>query len=165
MEVKPEWITVQDVTVPTIADMDAAIAATRPDAPRLLETTAASNIVVVPNTTIASLAKVQPLMRSPFLTPINAWNLIAARAISLGLERGVTPLLHWLWSQRSQHAKAVDALFSVDLSDATLQSRQELRDRIIPPLPTSPIHTPVQNLPQLLEAASPPPVAKQSIGT
>ena len=101
------------------------------------------NTVVAPKTTINPMALVHPLSRSPFLIPIITWNLIAARSESLGLDRRVTSLLHWLRAQTSAHAEAVDALSSVDLADGTLYSSQELRDRIIPPLKPSLIHTPV----------------------
>ena len=49
------------------------------------------------------------------------------------------------------------------MADAMLQSRQDLRDRIIPPCPLAQIHTSVQFIPRLPEAAAPPPVFNQSI--
>ena len=44
---KPVWLTVRDVTAPTVADLDAALAATGPGVPRLEEDAAASGTVAV----------------------------------------------------------------------------------------------------------------------
>ena len=64
------------------------------------------------------LALVHLLLGSPFLTPIDAWNLITARSASLGLECRVTPLLHWLWAHKSAQTGTVGALYNVDLAGA-----------------------------------------------
>ena len=138
VEVQEDWLSVQDVVTPTATELDAALAVTGPFAPRLPEVNAASDTVAVAKITLAPLTMVHPLQRSPLLTPLNAWNLIAMRAVSLGLEHRVTPLLCWLRSQTSAHTKAVNALPSIDLSNSTFQARQELRDKIIPPPPPLP---------------------------
>ena len=70
------------------------------------------------------------------MTPVNVWNLISSRSLSLGLEHRVTPLLHWIRAQTTSQAKAIEALVSVDLSDSTLQARQDLNDKITPPTPS-----------------------------
>ena len=119
VEVKVEWLTAQDVATPTIAELDAALATTGPDTPRLPEATAASDMVAVAKIIIAPLALVHLFLSSSFLISINAWNLIAVRAASLGLEIRVTPLLHLIRSQTSAHAKAVDALPSTALTSPT----------------------------------------------
>ena len=97
MEANPDCLTVRYVTDTTIAELDAALAATVPGVPRLKEATAVSGMVAVFKTTIAPLALVKPLLGSPLLTPINDWNIIYASEASLGLERRVTPFLHWIW--------------------------------------------------------------------
>ena len=80
LEFKSECITVRDVMDPTVAELDADLAATDPRVPRLQEDVAASDTVAVCKTTIAPLALGHPLLGSPSLTPINAWNIITARA-------------------------------------------------------------------------------------
>ena len=94
VEVKSEWIRVQDVTTPTIAELNATLETTGPGTPRLPYATVESDTVTVAKITIAPLALVNPLLRSPLLTPINTCNLISARAVYLGLKSRVTPLLH-----------------------------------------------------------------------
>ena len=168
MEVKEDWLSIQDVATPTTAELDVALADTGPGTARIPEATASPETVASVNITIDPLTLVHPLLRSPFLTPVKAWNLIPVRAASLVLERRVTSLLHCIRDQTSSHAKAVDALSSVDLTNLTLQVRQELKDKIIPPPPLppplAPIHTPVQFLLQIPAVAAPPPAAKQVIG-
>ena len=70
VEVKPEWLTVQEVTAPTIADLDTALVETGPRTPILPETTAASDTVVVPKTMIAPLELVHIVLGS-------GWNVLA----------------------------------------------------------------------------------------
>ena len=154
---------VRDVTTPTIAEIGAALSATGPGTPRLQEVTPLSNTGAFYKTTIAPLALVHQLLRSPFLTPTNAWNLIPARAVSLGLESRVSPLFHWIRYHIYAHTISVDTLYSVDLVGAMLQSSQELRERVIPSPPPSQMHTPVQFTPRLPKAAAPTPMAKQAI--
>ena len=164
VEFNPDWLMVRDVLAPTIAELNAALATMGPGVIPLLEDTAASDTVAVWKTAIAPLALVHPLLGSTFSTPINAWNLVAARAMSLGLEPRVMPLLHWLRAQTSVNAKSVDALWSVNLAVVTLQARKELRDKIAPPPPPDQMHIPVQFVPRPPEAAAPPPAVKQPIG-
>ena len=92
--------------------------------PRLLEATAASDTVGVPKTMITLLALVHLLLSSPLLTPINAWNLIAARETSSGLERRMAPILHCLRAHTSAHTEAVNVLSSVDLANVTLSVKE-----------------------------------------
>ena len=94
VEFKLEWLTVRDITDPTIAELNSAPAAIVPGVPRLQKATTSSTTVAVCKIMIAPLALVHLLLGLPFLTPINTWNLISARAESLGMERRVTPLLH-----------------------------------------------------------------------
>ena len=124
VEFKAKRQTMQDVATPTIAELDSDLATTGLGTPILPVGTAASDAVAVANITITPLALVHLLSRSPFFTPINAWNLIAASAVSLGLDGRVMPLLHWLQDQTSAHAEAVDAFSSIDLANATLQAWQ-----------------------------------------
>ena len=152
-----------NVTSPTIAELNTAIAATGPGVPRLQEVTTSSDTVALCKTTIAPLALVHAMLGSPFLNPINAWNIIYARAAYLGLECRVIPLLHWIQAQMSAHAKTIYALSSANLADASLQSRKDLRDRITPPPPPSQMHTPVKFIHQIPEAEAAPPAAKKSI--
>ena len=98
-----------------------------------------------------------PVVGSPFLTPINTWDMITTREASLRLEHRVIPLLQWLRAQTSAHTGTVSALSKVDLADATLQARKELRYRIIPPPPLAKSHTIVQFLPSRIQAAAAPP--------
>ena len=83
----------------------------------------------------------------------------------MGLERRVTPLLHWLRAQTSAQTGTVGALSSSNLADATLQDQKELRYKIIPPPPLAKPHNPVQFLPMPPEAEAPPPETKQVIST
>ena len=112
---------------------------------------------------IAPLSLVHLFQRPPFMTPVNAWNLVSARAESLGLERIVTPLSQWIWAQTTTQAEAIEALLSVDLGDLTIQARQDLKDKLITPSPPSPIHAPVQFLPQPPLTTSAPPPSKLAI--
>ena len=82
VEVKPNWLTVRNVPAPTIAELNAALVTMGPGVISLLEDTAASDTVEVWKTAIAPLALVHLLLGSTFSTPINAWNLVAARAMS-----------------------------------------------------------------------------------
>ena len=148
VEVKPDCLTVRDVPAPTVAELNTALATTGPGVTRLPEDTAALDTVAVCKTAIALLSLVHLLLGSPFLTPINAWNLVAARATCLGLEHRVTPLLHWLRAQTSANAEAVDALSRVALADPTLQARKELRDMIIPSPPPAQMPTLVHFVPR-----------------
>ena len=75
-----------------------------PGTARLPDAIMTSDMFAVPGVAIAPLLLVHPLLRPPFLTPANAWNLIAARAASLGLERRVTPLLQLLMAQTTTQA-------------------------------------------------------------
>ena len=134
MEVQADWLMMQDVPSPIVVELDAALAAMGPGTPRLREDAATSDTVAVCKYTIAPLALFHPLLGSPFLTPINKWNMIITRAESLGLYQRVIPLLQWLRAQMSAHTGTA-ALYSVDLADATIQARKELRDIIIPPPP------------------------------
>ena len=109
MEVKADCLTVRDVATSTIAELDEALATTGPGNARLPEATATSEKVTVARFIIDPLTLVHPFLRSQFLTPVNAWNLIATRVESLGLDRRVMPLLHWTWDQTSSHTEAVDA--------------------------------------------------------
>ena len=61
---------------------------------RLPDATATYDMRAVAKVAIALLSLVHLLPRSPFLTLVNDWNLVAAKAASLGLERIVTPFLH-----------------------------------------------------------------------
>ena len=133
MEAKSECLMVCDVTAPTVAKIAAALAAMGPGSPKLQDDAASSDMVAVCKATVAPLDLVHRLLGSPFLTPINAWNLVVSRAAYLGLERRVTPLLHWLWYQMSAHTGAVDAFSSVNLADATL-NQGKTRGKISPPL-------------------------------
>ena len=65
MEVNPDWLTVQGVSDPTIAEIDAALAETGPGVPRLQDATEASDTVVVSNTTITPLTLVHPTTGAP----------------------------------------------------------------------------------------------------
>ena len=96
VEVKADWMTFQDVVTPTTADLNEVLTTTGPVNARLPDATATSNTVAVARATIALLTLVHPLLRSQFLTPVNACHLISAWANSLILESRVTPLLHWL---------------------------------------------------------------------
>ena len=92
MKVKAEWLTVRDVATLTVAELDEALLTTEPGTVTLPEATTASNTVAVAKVNITPLSIVHPLMRSKFLTPVNAWNVVAVRTASLVLERRVTPL-------------------------------------------------------------------------
>ena len=153
----------QDVAALTIVELDTALAATGPVTSRLPEATAVSDTLSVLNTTISLLPLVHLLLRSPLLNPITPWNLISSREMSFGLEHIVTPRLHYLWAHTSAHAEAVNSLSRIDLAGTTLQSRQDIRDNIIPPLPSDQMHTPVHFLPRLSELSASPPVSKQDI--
>ena len=71
MEVEEDWFSVQDVATPTITELDNSLSETEPGTPILPEATAASDTVTVAKITITSLTLVHPLLRSPFLTPVN----------------------------------------------------------------------------------------------
>ena len=144
-----EWLTVRDVAAHSVAELDQALSTTGPGAARLPNSTVTSDMVA--KVTIVPLALVHPLPRSPFLIPANVWNLIAARAASMGLERRVAPFLQWLRAQTTRQEAAIKALIRVDLADSTLQARQDLKNKLIPPLP-----------PPVATAAPPP--AKPAMG-
>ena len=82
-----------------MVELDAALAAIGTVTPQLKEDATASDTLAVCKTTISLLSLVYLLFGSPFLTPINAWNMITARAASMGLERRMLPLLQWLRAQ------------------------------------------------------------------
>ena len=94
VEVHPDWLMVRDALDPTFMELDANLAATVTGTPRLREDAADFGTVAVCNTTIYPLALVDLLLGTPFPDPIKAWNLITTRAVYLGLEKRVTPLLH-----------------------------------------------------------------------
>ena len=77
---------VRDVATPTIAKLDTFIAYTGPGTSRLPYVTAASDTFGNAKVTITPLSLVHPLLRLPFLTPENTWNLVTARAASLSAE-------------------------------------------------------------------------------
>ena len=137
VKVKAEWLTVRDVATLNVAELDEALLKTEPGTATLPEATVASNTVAVAKVNITPLSLVHLLMRSKFLTPVNAWNVVAVRMASLVLERIVTPLLYWLRAQTTSQAEAVDALVSVELSNSMPQVRQDLKDRLTPPPPQS----------------------------
>ena len=68
VEVNPDWLTMRDVSDPTITEIDVALAETGPGVPRLQDATEASDAVVVSNTAINPLALVHPLLGHP------SWN-------------------------------------------------------------------------------------------
>ena len=94
VKVKAECLTAQYFTTPTVAYLDEALAKTGPGTARLLYEIATSDTVAVAKVTIAPLLLVHPLLKSNLLTPVNAWNLVATREESLGMENRVEPLLH-----------------------------------------------------------------------
>ena len=94
VEVNADWLTVQYAETPTITELDEALTTKGPGPARLPEATAKSGTVAVANVTIAPLLLVNPLLRSPFLTPVNTYNLVAERTASLVLDRKVNPLLY-----------------------------------------------------------------------
>ena len=99
VEVKAEWLTVRYRAPPLMVDLDQALIATGSGTERLPDKTATYDMVAVAEVTIAPLALFRPLLRSPFLILVNAWNLISARMASMGLGRRVSPFLQWLRAQ------------------------------------------------------------------
>ena len=97
---------------------------------------------MVAKVTISPISLVQPLTRSPFLTQVNAWNLVSVRDALSGLENRVAPLLHCLRSQKTSQDEVVEVLVSVDLTISTLQEKQDLKDKLTPPPHPQPQSTP-----------------------
>ena len=77
-----------------VPSKNGALTTTGPGNSRTPAATATYNMVAVAKLTISTLFLVHPFMKLHFLPPVNAWNMIAARAASLGLGRIVLPLLH-----------------------------------------------------------------------
>ena len=124
-----------DVTTSTVLELNKALSTTGPGTARHPDATVTYGMVAVVKVTISPLLMVHPLLRSPFLTPVNALNLVAARAAYLGLEYIVTPLLRWIRDHTSSQAKEIGALGSVDLSKLMIRVRQDLKYRLTPPTP------------------------------
>ena len=82
-----------------------AVATTGPGTARLPAAT--SDTVAVAKAMIALIYLVHPLLNSTFMTPVNAWNMVAARTAYLVLET-------------TSQAEAVDVFFSVNLADSML---------------------------------------------
>ena len=93
VEVKGEWLTVRDFALPSAAELNQALVNTGPGAARLPDTTATPNTLVVTTVAIAPLSLVHPLLWSPFLTPVNVWNLTLKRTESMVLKVRTAPLL------------------------------------------------------------------------
>ena len=123
-----------------------------------------SDTVVVPKVSIALLALIHPLIRCPFLYPVNAWNLTETVASNMGIERWFAPLLHWFQAQMTPQEASINTLISLDLTDATLQAQQDLKNKLVlnpppPPLPAT-LHYILR--PYIVEEVPPP--EKPSMG-
>ena len=63
----------------------------------------------------------------------------------MGMTHRVAPFLNWLRAATIEPLKGITALNSVDLADATLAQRQDIRTSLVPPPP--PPHPPNQYIP------------------
>ena len=119
--IKAEWLKVSDIAAPTTAEINTALSNTGLGTEIIPDETATFYTFMVAKVTIYPISLVQPLTRSPFLTQVNAWNLVSVRDALSGLENRVAPLLHCLRSQKTSQDEVVEVLVSVDLTIWTLQ--------------------------------------------
>ena len=130
-----------------------------PDTPR-------PNRVSVPRASLTPLYLVHPLMISPFQAPETTWHMIHAKADAMGMNQRVAPLLDWLREATVDLQKGIATLTIVDLVDATLAHRQEIRTRLAPlPPPPQPLIQilPLQKPLQTQALAPTPALTRQAV--
>ena len=84
-------------------------------------------------------------MFSPFLALTTVWNMMHAKAETMGMTQQVASFLDWLRAATIDPLQGIAALTSVDIADATLSHLQGIRTSPAPPPP--PPHPLRQDIP------------------
>ena len=73
---------------------------------------------------------VHPLLASTFLSPANAWCLLATRVESLGHGLRVDPFMDWIWSCTVAPTRTSNHLSRSYLTVSTLNQRQDIMKQL-----------------------------------
>ena len=76
VKANPEWLQVYEEAVPSMDNLNQALARTAPGAPKITKQTATSDRISTPRTSIALLKIITPLLHPPFLSPTSACHIM-----------------------------------------------------------------------------------------
>ena len=111
--VQPEWLTLTDVAVPQVTEMEALSARLAPGHPRLPPDTPRTYRVSIPRASLAPFSLVHPLMVSTFLSPATVWHMMHAKSNAMGMTQWVAPFLDWLRAEMIELLQGITNLTSV----------------------------------------------------
>ena len=120
--------------------MEAMLSRLPPGTQRLPAATHKPEWVTAPLSAIAPPPPtlIHSLTAAPFLSLTNTWHMMKMKSEATRIAQRVTPIMQWLRSTTIVLQQVINALTSVDLLDAMMDQRQEIRTSLFPlPLSTT----------------------------
>ena len=135
---EPSWLELGKREVLREADIEAALTLLPLGTPRHPNNTPNPEKVRLPLVSAAPLSLVYILMSAPFLSMANVCHMLDKNVQAMGITQQVVPFMDWLRVCTISPERSIEILISVDIADSSLEQRQDIRTRLVPPPPHLP---------------------------
>ena len=160
ISIKEEWWEKEGCPVPTETNTNAEVSKLHPRDTRIPEAAPGVATISITQACITPLALAHPLLSAPYLSPADAYTLLAARVHAWKWDAPIKPLMTWLRASLYATCLGVTSTPPLDLANHITVSLQKLQIDMVPHTPSGKSAPPPTYIIQSLPADKAAPTKK-----